>query len=45
MPYDLYALIRENKVDALKEAIAKGADINVQDEEGNTPLIALSRLH
>jgi ankyrin repeat protein len=39
MSYDLYALIRENKIDAIQEAIANGADINVQDEEGNTPLI------
>jgi ankyrin repeat protein len=39
MGYDLHALIRENKIDALKEAIEKGADINVQDEYGNTLLI------
>jgi ankyrin repeat protein len=37
--YDLHALIRENKVDDIQEAIAKGADINMQDAEGNTPLI------
>jgi hypothetical protein len=39
MTYDLHALIRENKIDDIKEAIANGADIDVQDEEGNTPLI------
>jgi ankyrin repeat protein len=39
MTYDLHELVRENKVDDIQEAIEKGADINVQDEEGNTPLI------
>jgi ankyrin repeat protein len=39
MTYDLHELVRENKVDDIQEAIEKGADINVQDERGNTPLL------
>jgi ankyrin repeat protein len=39
MTYDLYTLIKENKVDALKAAIESGADINMQGENGNTPLL------
>jgi ankyrin repeat protein len=37
--YALHALIRENKVGALKAAIESGADVNVQDRMGNTPLL------
>jgi ankyrin repeat protein len=44
MSYDLHALIRENKVEALKEAIEKGADINARDQLQDTPLLyALER--
>jgi ankyrin repeat protein len=39
MTYDLHALVRENKVSALKEAIVNGADINRRDEGGMTPLL------
>ncbi|OGP52762.1 MAG: hypothetical protein A2Y65_03625 [Deltaproteobacteria bacterium RBG_13_52_11] len=36
---ELFSAVEKNDIQKVKELIAKGADVNVKEEHGNTPLI------